>query len=402
MNKGRKILEIAAVVLAVGFLAYQFFAAYYSSMTTESASYFEYSEGIDLNGIIIRNEHLVTTDDGGTLHFLVTDGERVSKGGTIAELYSDDKASAAATKISEINAQLASIEEIEGYNNVAAVDINTVNAKIEESIENFLFSVSDRNFEGSDALKNELLNSLTKKQVATGQSTDFSQIKEKLNSEKTELLKVMGTPKSKCTAMRSGYFVSGADGFENLFSTEDLSVFTPEYLEGLKPETVQDDNIIGKIVSDYDWYIAATISLSDSMFYKNGDTVKIKIQAADQTVTAKVEKVNFSKDKDTATVVFSCNEMSSELAAMRSGKITVIKNEYKGLRVSQKALRIVDGVTGVYVISGLEIKFVAANILYSNDEYAICELNTADEEKLRLYDEVIVRGRGLYDGKIIY
>lgn len=402
MNKGRKILEIAAIVLVVGFLAYQFFASYFSSMTTESATYFEYSEGVDLSGIIIRNEHQVSINEEGTLHFLVSDGERVSKGGTIAELYSDDKASAAATRVAEIEEQLRTIEEIEGYNNVAAVDINTVNTKIEESIENFLYCVSNRNFEGAESLKTELLNSLTRKQVAIGQNMDFSATKEKLNNEKTGLLAVMGTAKSKCTAQKSGYFVSGTDGFENLFSDGDLSVFTPEYLESLKPEVSENSGVIGKIVSDYDWYIAATVSLNDSMFYKNGESVKIKIPAADQTITAKIERVNFSKDKDTATVVFSCNEMSRELAAMRTGKITVVKKEYKGLRVSQKALRIVDGVTGVYVVSGLEIKFVAADILYSNDEYAICALNTADEEKLRLYDEVVVKGRGLYDGKIIY
>lgn len=402
MNKGRRILEIAAVTLAVGFLAYQFFASYYSSMTTESTTYFEYSEGVDLSGIIIRNEHTVTMTDEGTLHFMVSDGERVSKEGTIAELYSDDKASAAATRVAEIEEQLHTIEEIEGYNNVAAVDINTVNAKIKDSIEDFLYCISNGNFDGAETLKAEMLSALTRKQVAIGQNMDFSATKEKLNNEKTELLAVMGGAKSKCVARQSGYFISGADGFENLFSEGDLSVFTPEYLGDLKPEASNETGIIGKIVSDYDWYIASTVSLNDSMFYKAGESVKIKIPAANQTITAKVERVNYSKDKDTATVVFSCNEMSKELAAMRTGKITVVKEEYKGLRVSQKALRIVDGVTGVYVVSGLEIKFVAADILYSNDEYAICALNTADEEKLRLYDEVVVKGRGLYDGKIIY
>ncbi|MBO7217251.1 MAG: hypothetical protein J6V50_00965 [Clostridia bacterium] len=402
MNKGRKILEIAVIILAVGFIGYQIFTSYFGAMTTESATYFEYSEGVDLDGIIIRNEHQISMNEEGTLHFLVSDGERVSKGGTIAELYSDDNDSAAATRVAEIDEQLRTIEEIEGYNNIAAVDINTVNARIEESIENFLFSVSSRSFEGAEGYKTELLNSLTKKQVAIGQNMDFTATKDRLNSEKTSLLAVMGTAKSKCVAGESGYFVTGADGYENVFSGKDVSEFTPEYLESLKPESVDSKDIIGKIVSDYDWYIAATVSLDDSMFYKSGDTVKIKIQAAAQTVTAKVLKVNYSKDKNTATVVFSCNEMSRELASMRSGKITVIKKEYEGLRVSQKALRIVDGVTGVYVISGLEIKFVATDIVYSNDEYAICALNTKNDEQLRLYDEVIVRGRGLYDGKIIY
>lgn len=402
MNKGRRILEIAAVLLTVGFLAYQFFASYYSAITTESAIYYEYSQGVELNGTIIRNEHTVSLSDDGTLHYIISDGERVAKGGVIAQVFTSDKASAAATRIAEIEKQLKTVEEIEGYNNVNAVDLNTVNSKIAQSLDAFLYKVSTNRFDGADALQNELLTALTKKQVAIGENTDFTAIKEKLNNEKQSLVSVMGSAKANCVADYSGYFVSGSDGYESVLLTEDLSVYTPEFMAELKPQTVTDSDRIGKIVGDYEWYVAATVSLGESMFYKNGDTVKLRIEAADQTVTATVERVNFSKDKNTATIVLSCNEMSSDLATMRSGKMTIIREEYEGLRISQKSLRFVNGVTGVYVVSGLEVKFVSVEILYSNDEYAICKLNTTDEEKLRLYDEVVVKGRGLYDGKIIY
>lgn len=402
MNKGRRILEIVAVLLVAGFLAYQFFASYYSAITTESAIYYEYSQGVELNGTIIRNEHTVSLSDDGTLHFIISDGERVAKGGVIAQVFSSDKASAAATRIAEIEKQLKSVKEIEGYNNVNAVDLNTVNSKIAQSLDAFLYKVSTNRFDGAENLRNELLTALTRKQVAIGENTDFTAVKEKLNKEKDSLLSVMGSAKANCIAEYSGYFVSGADGYETVLKTDDLSVYTPEFMAALKPESNSDSDLIGKIVGDYEWYVAATVSLGESMFYKNGDTVKLRVEAADQTVTATVEKVNFSKDKDTATVIFSCNEMSSDLATMRSGKMTVIRQEYEGLRISQKSLRFVNGATGVYVVSGLEVKFVSVEILYSNEEYAICELNTTDEEKLRLYDEVVVKGRGLYDGKIIY
>ena len=87
---------------------------------------------------------------------------------------------------------------------------------------------------------------------------------------------------------------------------------------------------------------------------------------------------------------------------MRNSKITIIKNEYKGLKISNKAIRVINGETGVFVVSGIEAKFVKTDVIYQDDEYAICELNTADEEKLRLYDEIIVKGKNVYDGKIIY
>ncbi len=400
--KRLRIVELIVVLAVAVFVGYQFFASYYYAITTESAFYFEYSEGVELYGTIIRNEHTLDMSRGGTLHYIVSDGERVAKGGVIAEVYSDDKASAAATRVAEIDKQLSAIEEIEGYNNVSAVDMNTVSSKAQKNLDDFLYITSSGRFGSAADLKGELLNSLIRKQVATGESSDFSAVKNSLNSEKAELISVMGSPKSKYTADYSGYFVSAADGLEEALSTEDLTVFTPEYMESVVKDSVSNETATGKIVSDYEWYIATTISLSDSVFYKNGESVKLKIHSANQTVNATVRQVNFSKDKDTATVVFSSSEMSGELALVRSSSITVIKNEYGGLRVSRKAIRNSDGVTGVYVISGLEVKFVAAEIIYSNEEYVICKLNTSDEEKLRLYDEVVVKGRGLYDGKIIY
>ena len=83
----------------------------------------------------------------------------------------------------------------------------------------------------------------------------------------------------------------------------------------------------------------------------------------------------------------------------------IVLNTYKGLKVSSSALRVVskeDGTnsTGVYVLSGMTAHFVPVNIVYSNDVYAICEIEQEDG-KLRLYDEIIVKGKNIYDGKIV-
>jgi hypothetical protein len=115
-----------------------------------------------------------------------------------------------------------------------------------------------------------------------------------------------------------------------------------------------------------------------------------------------VERINVSEKGEDAVIIFSCSEMNSELATMRTANVKLIKNEVNGIKVSSKAIRVKDGVTGVYVVSGLEAKFVTVDILYSEEDYKICELNTSKSSKLRLYDRIIVKGKNLYDGKIIY
>ena len=395
-----KFVKIGLSALIIVFLLFQIYSATFSSISTASAIPFDYTEGIDTTGIIIRDETLVKSSEQGTLHFAVSDGEKIAKGGVIAHIYDGDSASANATKIEELKAQLKKIEEIEGYNNMMAVDLSTVNAKISNYYNDFVFNSSLGRYDKLSESVSGLLTMM--KKVATGEQTDFSSLKDAINIQINQLSQSSGNVKGSIKASVSGYFVSVVDNYEDKLSTKDLSVFTPDYFNELTAgEDTQD--VIGKIVYDYKWYIAGLVPINDSKFYKIGETVTLKTTTtSNPRLTAKVERVNLSPTGDNAVIIFSCNEMSSELATMRSGAITIIKNEYSGLKVDSKALRVVDGKTGVYIVSGLEAKFVEANILYSNDSYAICELNNSDSSKLRLYDEVIVKGKNLYDGKIIY
>ena len=96
------------------------------------------------------------------------------------------------------------------------------------------------------------------------------------------------------------------------------------------------------------------------------------------------------------------SEMNKELAAMRSGPMTVVSKEYSGLKIPRKALRVVDSKRGVYVVNGMQINFVPVNILYNNDDWVIISEKITDGvSTIKLYDELIISGRNLYDNKVV-
>ena len=101
---------------------------------------------------------------------------------------------------------------------------------------------------------------------------------------------------------------------------------------------------------------------------------------------------------DKAVVVFTCNYMNSELATMRSAKMTAVLENYSGLGVNARAVRFVDGKKGVFVLTGNIINFVPVNVLYSKDNLCICEKQSTGL-RLKLYDEIVIKGKNLYDGK---
>ncbi len=401
MTRNRIITTVIVAILVL-FLGYQWYASVFLAITTESADRFDYTESVDTTGTFIRNEVTVENSHQGTIHFLVASGEKVAANGTIANIYSSSAASAAAARIEEIDNQLGIIKEIEGYNNSTAVDMGTINDRINTHLGDLIYKTSDGRFGDVGNSVSELLTVMTRKLVATGQANDFSELKNALNKERSELAEQMGSVNASVTSEKTGYFVSETDGFETVFTTEDLSKYTPEFLSTAKEKAVAE-NVIGKIVYDYEWYLAAPVGINDSMHYKEGDRVTIKTDTSSSPrLSATVVTINLSESDDSAVIIFRIGEMNSEIATIRNCDIKIIKTEYSGIKVSSKAIRVVDGVTGVYVESGIEAKFVEAEIIFSTDEYKLCALNTADSNKLRLYDKIIVKGKNLYDGKIIY
>ncbi len=399
--RGTTVLKGFVILLAAVFAVHQFISSVYSPVKTETAVFYSASDGLNITGLIIRSETLVTSSGSGVMHFVLEDGSRVAKDGVIANIYDSESASITLSKIDSVNTKIEDIEEMLSYNDLEAADLDMINARATQSLNNLIVSSASGNYGDLLELSDELLSALNRRQVAMGETTDFSAQLEQLKAEKNELSASLPAAKGTVKAAMSGYFVSKADGYETVLTCGNPESITPEFMSSVSAAELPD-GVIGKIVSDYEWYIAAEISINESLKYKEGDSLTIYTSVKSYPkLPVTVKKINISESSSTAVVVFSCNEMNSELATMRSGPMTVVTKEYDGLRVPSSALRVVDSKRGVYVLTGMQVKFVEVNVLYKDDSYMICEKQTSDESVLRLYDEVIVKGKNLYDGKIV-
>ncbi len=400
--KDNAFLRAFICIIAATFLIHQLYSSLYKPITTQSAEFYEAVDGMEIDATIIRSESYVTYSGGGVLHFVTADGERVSKGGVIAQVYDNAKVSITVSHIAQLTNQISSIEDMLAYNDVQAADLDLINNRVSESLGGLVYSGANGNYSSVQTSADTLLSAINRQQLVTGEQTDFSAQLEALKSELASLQASLPNATGNVSASLSGYFVSAVDGLENVLNIDDLTAVTPEFLESAKAEKIPD-NVLGKLVSDYEWYIAASVPINDSLKYKEGDVLRINTGLkTNSTLTVTVKQLNVSEKSDKAAVIFACSDMSSELATMRSGKMTVISKTHSGLRLPKKTLRIVDGKSGVYVISGINLDFVPVEVLYSTDEYIICKQEqTNTDDTLRLYDEVVVKGRNLYDGKIV-
>ncbi|MBR6694581.1 MAG: hypothetical protein IKL62_06515 [Clostridia bacterium] len=397
---GSKIVTLLLVAVFLVYFIHQMISIF-MPLTTGTAVYYEAFDGINTTGTIVRNETLLASDAQGVKYFVVGDGEKVSKDGIIADIYETQEQAQKRTDLKNLEKQIESISEVQAYNNTSAIDLDLLNGKIDEALLSLMTSCRNGVYTDSEVKTQELLKLLNRKKIAIGEEADFSAALASLKSSYESLKASAPVAKNSIKSTLSGYFVSTADGYEEVLTAQNILSLTPEKMSALEPGEVSQ-HIVGKIVSDYTWYVACIVPLEKSAAFKVGDTVKLRTTLKSATeITSTVAAINLGSDSD-ALMVFACQNMNGDLATVRTLPLTIVTGEYEGLRVSNQAVRVVGGKTGVYVISGMQAKFVEIEIIRTVGEFTLCKPNEdSSASGLRLYDEVIEKGRNIYDGKII-
>lgn len=401
MNKSvARILKWAAVIFVAVYLIAQVYSGFVAPITTDTVYTYSSYRGYDTVGFVVRNETVVEDSINGILSFAVSDGGRVSKGGTVASVYQSTADADNRIKIDELDKRIATLEKIQTYNDLNATDLSTVNS----SIHNALSDIAD-NTQGGKVKTGEyydiLLENMARRQIITGQATDFNALITSLKAERDGLKASVGQSTGSVISPESGYVIYTVDGYENALAVDSLETLTAEQLGAVKPTAVSD-RAVCKIVSDYEWYIAATVPFDESLNLKLGGKVKLKttLQSVPE-LTATVKYINKKSVGADAVVVFACDTMNKELAQARYIDVTVVYEEYNGLKVDNRAIRVVDGQKGVYVLLASQVRFVPVEVIWNGENYSIVKREASEKKVLRIYDEIIVKGKNLYDGKII-
>ena len=100
-----------------------------------------------------------------------------------------------------------------------------------------------------------------------------------------------------------------------------------------------------------------------------------------------------------AVVIIRSDEISADTVSRRTATIKVGFSNYEGIRFSKKALRIVEDQKGVYIKSGYDVKFRLVDIVYTGKDFYLSRMEYNSESYLNMFEEVIVEGTDLYDGK---
>lgn len=390
---------------------------------------------VDITGFAVRDEVCLKKETGGVVVPLVADGKRVAGGDSVARVFSNDNDAAAFSELEQEREKLEYYENAANEYGAASIDMEKLNTEVSEIFSSLSGRVSGGDFAGMYSELNELRERLLYKQMLvnddldlTGKITETQQNVAKLEAKNISARDI--------AAPRAGYYISSPDGYENAVAYEkvcDLNVSRAEKL--LQEDRQKPEGGNGKIVSSFEWYIVTVIDSKYRKIIAEGDSLKVNVKNSGcDGVDVRVKSLGSDEDGKTV-VVLSCNLMNEIFANIRKIEGELVIGEYTGLKVPNIALRTYDTTedemkkadkdsdgktpakpeelnteqfSAVYIIRGKYMSVRRAEVLYTGEDYSIVKNRAysiekdGDYEPVRLYDDVVIKGRDLGDGKITY
>ncbi len=369
---------------------------------------------VSADGYIFRDQTVILAPESGYLYCEVPEDERVSRGEVVMSLYKNEVNVAANSELKKIDEQISELSKGLRTSDVFSSDT----AKIEQTISQSLRVVPKagaRNDMASVAEIGESVNELIeKRRIISGEaeSVDRNKELEKLKQQKLELEQKYNIERTLIHAPKSGAFTSRIDGMEEKTTLAALDGINAEYLKELNKsyktaqtrEQASAGEPIGKIVNNFSWSIAALVPANSVEGLKVGNTLNIRFSDIGiETMEGTVSKIT-AEDSDKVILVVTSNKYIDMIYSMSKAKVEFVKDTFGGFRIPAKALRMTDGEMGVYVVRSNKARFIPVELLYNGKDWVVVEEKLESAENpivLKLYDELIISGRDIYEGKVV-
>ena len=399
----KKILHavgLLALALVSIYIIVQCFVIFHHSYKTENAITYTLAESINLDGVVAFDT--VDVPGSGNLGYLVKDGERVTNGTVVAECYTDDAQGLQRERLDRLDRTITLLTKSE---NSTGSDLNVLAGQRRQALYNLLDKLDTAQYSGiSDAEDNFLL-AQNRLQISTGQTAGFTDSVAALQTEYDAIKSELDALQT-ITATTNGYFSSTAASPAIAVDRQTLEDADPAALQQLLQNgfPVASADRAGQITTGFSWRFYAVCDLDTAARFDNISSVKISVPGKQNTpLAATVEEIVEDKDAGLAKIVLQCQTINAEVLSFGQETVQVDLKTYEGIRIDKEALHIVNGQRGVYVKYGNLQRFLKITTLYENDSYILIPENgkIGTENEVRLYDEIIVEGTNLQDGKLL-
>lgn len=368
-------------------------------------------------GYIIREEEIVDTSGySGTANVVITDENRVQKGGTIIS-YTSNEQESLRKKIKDVDEKIQ--EAMANQPGIYSIGAKNDVKNLDTDIQSKLYQVLNKKSDVYEVYeyKNSINKSIEKKAKIVGDlSPAGSKIKELINERMKYEIELNDSNKE-LTAANAGLVSYRVDNYENILTPNSFSTLSIKELEKIKinvGQVIPIDTSRVKIVNNFECFIAIPISAERSESFELGSSVKLRFNNMDDYVKSTVEYIS-EEENNKRLVIFKITTNTEALTKYRKINLEIIWWSDKGLKVPNDAIKnvtIKDEQTGndivtIPMVTILESSYKETawvKVVRSTDKFSIIE-NYTDKELLemglteemikkrvdiKMYDEILV------------
>lgn len=432
-EKDKKLLTVIAAIsgiLLVLWVVQNFYTSATGRLITEFALNYTQVESVHVDGFAVRDEGSFKNGKNSSFLYknsskfyvpLVADSANVSRNDSIAIAFSDESSAVAYRERLTLKEKIDALKELKSQGGLSYLNVVGLNSLIYSSVVDYADSIAVGKTEILSKASENFTQRLTTKQIATGEKLDFDAAIKEYKAEYDTLKYSLGKYE-RVVSPGAGYFVSEVDGFENAVSYSDVANKKLSCKSGEKLISAQNEvyeNVYGKIIGQFTWYFVFDMVASQLSSMNEGTTVYVNFPSRG-IENIRMTVYDISEEKDSMiTVTLRCKMINEELVTLRKEKAEIVIGSHNGLKINQKAIvKNDEGIDGVYVLSGNYVEFSPIDIKYYGEDYVIADKyyvikkdengksyidyeETDKYRSIKLYDNIVVKGKNLYDGKIV-
>ncbi len=400
------ILLLAAVLIYLGVYIWQGFSDPYQLVVTYA---YEVDDDAAMDGVVVRAERRVE-GQARLAEVLPQEGERVSAGAAVARIYQNETALGDHREARTLELELEQLRYAMRRGDTVT-DAKELDGQLVSNLSQLKSSVSSGSL-GELEERGLSIRSLVVKRTsdaATGVA-GVAQLQETAQAVETRLNALNASAAQGTqlvTVNRGGVFSGMADGLEETLTPESLETLTVGDLDRLQSRGVQaDENALGKLITDATWYYVTALDSADAARLTEGGRCDV-VFSGDFNREIEMTLERLGPDEDGRRLaVFSSDRYLNQVTLCRFLSARVVFERFTGVRVPDKALRVLDnddGTTtlGVWTLVGRQAEFKQVEVVREGDGFFLVRGTDSNRKVLRPGDTIILSNRELHEGKVI-
>lgn len=401
-KKANKVKLIFIIILIAILIAYALYAAW--QLFAYPTDVFLVEEGSiteeqRAEGYIIRKETKVQGNNykNGMVQ-IKAEGEKCAKDENIFRYYSAGEENLI-KKIQELDEKID-----EAQKNDTSILLPSDIKLLDEEIDLRLAEISKNNdIQKIAEYKKEIENYITKKTNIIGENSKAGSYLSDLIQERKNYENQLNSGSEYMKAPMSGVVSYKVDGLEDVLTPDDFSHYNRSFFENLNlktGQTIATSTECGKVVNNYECYIATILKKDQLHDIEQGDDLELRLSNGDE-ISSTVENITEQSDDD-VLIVFKISKDVEKLINNRKVSFSIIFWQYSGYKVPNSAIIKENDLTYVIRNRAGYLDKVLVKVEKENENYSIIDNYSSEElkemgynsrdiqasTKINMYDEI--------------